>query len=187
MAARKPAKKAAKRKPAEKFVYSYQQLPLKDQAHVKKPDLAHLPLPKRKPLWQRALPYVVIIVLVLACYFAWNLPQFVPVPVNLSAGANTFPGIEPSSNAFTESKTPQKNIEIDSIDSNSVIIRNSGSAAIDAGEIRVYLGNASITCRSWTAPLSVGSIRSCNFPFSCTPGQQVTVASPGNMVSVTCP
>jgi hypothetical protein len=216
MAARKPVKRPVKKTPVkkvlvkkapEKFVYSYEMQ--NELARAKEKPLQKnrkdIPAPpehlekkeaKKRPLWIRLIPYVIIIILALASYYVWTLPAFDWNKTSNASRVNTTDNtnvidimISPEIGQVNKTNLDiiNKSIEIDSLAQGSVIIRNVGSAAIDVSEIHVYLGNVSIKCRSWSTPLPIGSIRSCNFPSPCMPGQQITVASPGNMAFGICP
>lgn len=79
-----------------------------------------------------------------------------------------------------------KQVTIDSSNSTSASIRNSGTSTLSAGEIALYVNGAPRTCSPALSSLSPGAVQTCNFSPPCTQGQRIRVTTPGGSAEVNC-
>jgi flagellin-like protein len=81
----------------------------------------------------------------------------------------------------------QQVVRIDNVAGTQLFVRNGGSAAVNTGNITVYVGGSLTSCAFAPNPktIAVGALDNCTLASSCT-GQTVRVTTPGSEDTKLC-
>ena len=106
-----------------------------------------------------------------------------------------FSRITSTAGSAAENQTQQqliqfsKQLNIDTFNSTSVVVRNTGTGNMDTSEIAVYVDGAPKTC-VWSgggSTMPPSSVRTCLLaPGVCNPGSKFRVTGPSNSVDQAC-